>query len=549
MAASSDRLNRLATLLAPAIVLIGCALLLFDRVHTGVGVFDEGFVVAGAMQVRQGAWPLRDFFTLYGPAQYLLTAGAFSVFGEDLWVSRCLHLGVLAAIGLLVVGAASRLSGGRWWVGVGIAIAWLLVSWRAEPPPGYAAVLATLGLLGAATALAWAADAAGGAAARSRLLVCSLFIGAVATVRWDFGLFGALAMPVAWWLAGSRGQAWPGVLATLLRLWLPAAGVAAIGLLPFIIAGGAQRWFDEVVLFYAREFETWRGLRLVAPTLQAANEALALRALWSLARAAWTLVYAFAPPLLIAATLLHLARLRLHGRPAGAATTLAAALACTGLLLLMQMRVRPGWSQGYPAFVLALPLLALAAPALERAGAALRWVAAATAMGLFVILPAYVVQGDWRQGALMRAEPPLARARGVQIDGSAALARWAEYAALVEHLRRITRPGEPIFSGVTDTSRLFINDAMLYFLVARRPGTRWIEMEPGQTNTARGQHELIEELERSRVRVLVLWDKRSFESNASGRSNGVTDFDDFVRTRFRLDQRFGAYAVMIRNAP
>jgi hypothetical protein len=74
-------------------------------------------------------------------------------------------------------------------------------------------------------------------------------------------------------------------------------------------------------------------------------------------------------------------------------------------------------------------------------------------------------------------------------------------------------------------------------------------MEPGQTNTARGQHELIEELERSRVRVLVLWDKRSFESNASGRSNGVTDFDDFVRTRFRLDQRFGAYAVMIRNAP
>jgi hypothetical protein len=34
-----------------------------------------------------------------------------------------------------------------------------------------------------------------------------------------------------------------------------------------------------------------------------------------------------------------------------------------------------------------------------------------------------------------------------------------------------------------DTSRLFINDPMVYFLAARRPATRFMQMEPGLSNT------------------------------------------------------------------
>ena len=193
----------------------------------------------------------------------------------------------------------------------------------------------------------------------------------------------------------------------------------------------------------------------------------------------------------------------------------------------------------------------MAAPPQSRGANLTRAASAGAALllfALFVLLPAFIVQGNWRAAAHPPAVPALVRAKGQLLQSPSAASGWVDRVALVEHVQRITAPNEPIFSGVADTSRLFINDSMLYFLTARRSGTRWIEMEPGQTNSQLGQRALIDELRRNRVRVLVLWDVRSLEANATSRSNGVTDFDEFVRASFKLDRRFGSYAVMIACA-
>jgi hypothetical protein len=44
---------------------------------TGINVFDEGFIVSGAMLVKDGMLPYRDFLSVYGPGQYYVTAGIF----------------------------------------------------------------------------------------------------------------------------------------------------------------------------------------------------------------------------------------------------------------------------------------------------------------------------------------------------------------------------------------------------------------------------------------------------------------------------------------
>jgi hypothetical protein len=122
----------------------------------------------------------------------------------------------------------------------------------------------------------------------------------------------------------------------------------------------------------------------------------------------------------------------------------------------------------------------------------------------------------------------------------------AEYAALIAYVRKTTAPTEAIFSGVADTSKLFINDTMVYFLTARRPATRFMEMEPGLSNTAAGQQEIVAELERQHVRTIVLWQITSNEPNRTSVSNGVTTLDDFVRHNFIATRRFADYVVMRR---
>ena len=149
--------------------------------------------------------------------------------------------------------------------------------------------------------------------------------------------------------------------------------------------------------------------------------------------------------------------------------------------------------------------------------------------------------------ALAAADEPvtLSKATGVRVGSRN---QWDAYAKMVEYVREHTAHDEPIFSGAKRTDRLFANDALLYFIANRPSATRWIEMEPGLTNTVRGQLGLINELETKGVRVIVLWNNASSEPNATGASNSIELLDRFIEARFQQAKSFGDYAVLVRRA-
>ena len=122
------------------------------------------------------------------------------------------------------------------------------------------------------------------------------------------------------------------------------------------------------------------------------------------------------------------------------------------------------------------------------------------------------------------------------------------YKQLIRHVGEVTKPGEPVFSGALDMSRLFINDAMLYFVADRPPAVRNFELEPGLANTPGGQRDIVEALESKRVKTVILLDQSSDEPNRTSTSNGVHILDLFVRTHFRETRRFGAYSVWMRGS-
>lgn len=513
--------------------------------------FDEGFIASGAMMLMRGWLPIRDLFVIYGPGQYYTVAALYQIFGEDLAVSRAMHVLLLSLWAIAVLASAIATSRGRIAVAALAASAFILGATFANPVATYAAIPAALLLVAAA----WGLERWFVTRSVRWLLTASALVGVAGLYRWDFGIFGlfALAVTVLVVHVDSRSSLRNAVLDMLL-LAAPCLMVLAAGFGPLIYAGDWQRWFEEVPLFHVREFAKWREMHFLAPALARLAEAWSAGDMYAWTRSAFRLVFAATPYLLIGASLARVVlRLRRGPHALDRADLLALTTALVALCLLNQMRVRPSLWQGFPAFAVSLPLLGY----LLQGGAAgansvrrgTYVVALASVALLLVLLPFYLVKDGVRDSLAGRwVELDLPKAAGTQIPRWLdKRGEWASYRKLVDYIRATTAPNEPIFSGVQDTSRLLFNDALLHFISDRPSATRWVEMEPGLTNTVPGQQEVIDALERRRVRVLVLWKMVSNEPNATSRSNGVHLLDAFVQANYSAARQFGNYIVMIRS--
>ncbi len=511
--------------------LVLSVLILAPVALVGMNPFDEGFIATGAMMILKGWLPMKDFFNIYGPGQYYLSAALLAVFGEDLFVLRVAHVVLLALIGGGLAWFATRLLPGARWAGHWVGLAYVSLFACLMPNAGYPALLATLTLMLAAHSMARGlADVDD----RTPFLWASVWLGLTGLVRWDFAVLGlvALGLPFLVSPARNRGRHW---LVSLLPLLL----LMAVGFAPFVLLGDARRWVEEIPLFHLHEFPMWRSRDAVMPAWWSFSKALQARDASALQHAVQ--LVAFMAPLGLAVLGGAVAAFRLYVRRDGReGHHLALLMALLTLVLLNQVRVRAGLPQCLPALAVSLPLAPYVVAALAGRGvwrALVRPVAIACAAGL--ALPAAMV---WKQ-ALLDSEPmDMPRASHLRILSSDAQA-WRHYRDLVVTVRACTPEGAPIFSGVADTSRLFVNDAMLYFLADRPSPTRWFEMEPGLTGAAKGQEEVVQELSRARVAHAVLWNVISNEPNATATSTGIHILDRAIAERYPRTSTFGPYTL------
>ena len=119
-------------LFGPAVVLSTLVLLRLPWLHAPLVTQDESIIVVYAQQMLDGRLPHRDFYTVYGPGAFGLTAGAFVLFGSSLVVERLVGL-VLQA---LVVTGVYRLGASR---GRAVAVSASFVSVLCLSPLGLAA--------------------------------------------------------------------------------------------------------------------------------------------------------------------------------------------------------------------------------------------------------------------------------------------------------------------------------------------------------------------------------------------------------------------------
>ena len=119
---------------------------------------------------------------------------------------------------------------------------------------------------------------------------------------------------------------------------------------------------------------------------------------------------------------------------------------------------------------------------------------------------------------------------------------------VVEFIRTQTDPGDPIFVGVRDHSRIFANDVRIYWLANRVPGCRYVQLDAGVASRADVQRQIISDLQRNAVKLAVLQDFRWADDTFRRHVNPDSRvLDDFFAATFREVARFGTFSVVERK--
>jgi hypothetical protein len=94
---------------------------------------------------------------------------------------------------------------------------------------------------------------------------------------------------------------------------------------------------------------------------------------------------------------------------------------------------------------------------------------------------------------------------------------------------------------------VWINEADLYFLADRRPGTRYVQFDPNVVTRRDVQEEMIASLERHHVRLVVLSSRVKRLETQPGVLPGSTLFDEYLQGHFVLVKSHPPYEIYVQR--
>lgn len=117
--------------------------------------------------------------------------------------------------------------------------------------------------------------------------------------------------------------------------------------------------------------------------------------------------------------------------------------------------------------------------------------------------------------------------------------------SVIQYFKGVS-PDEKVYVGVKDTSKVFVNNVVLPFLLEQPVATRYHELHTGIVTTLPVQREIIDELKN--VDYVVLWDIYFCnEPNRGCVSSGVYDVDEYIQKNFQKQKSFGKYDIYVRK--
>jgi hypothetical protein len=112
-----------------------------------------------------------------------------------------------------------------------------------------------------------------------------------------------------------------------------------------------------------------------------------------------------------------------------------------------------------------------------------------------------------------------------------------------------TRPGQPLYAGLSHHDRVVANDNLIYFATQRLPATHWSHFDPDLQNRLDIQTQMVAELEQKGPPYIVLDSEfeLSREPNDSAKSSGVTLLDNYIHDKYQPSESFGTMSIWQRK--
>ena len=523
---------------------VGALALLLLAAGAPFGVpFSAG--VAGALEILEGGWPCRDFWTLYAPGHFFLLAGLFAAFGRHLLVAALAAVVLEAVACALFFRLLRRLDVERR-VAAAAALVLAGVLFRIQPTLTTYAPVLVCGMAGLERTLA----AAAAPTARGALLAGACF-GLAAWFKHDVAFYlcaaAAAALATAALAQGSPLRCAGRRAAALL------AGAAA-GVLPMAalvaITGGRDAWRDLVV-FPLTDFPLTRPEKY--PSLL--DGWVAARSPRERASAVLQWIRHGVPIWLWVVLLVQTFRRRRAWPPVRRAGAAAALVAIPLLFAAAHVQIN---THILSMSAVVIALLA-AAWSDARARAAPHRGGRVALAGATLLLLAALAEQPARSAArgldLLRSGRPIdapAAAGIVAAPRTAAEIEWAS-----RRVRELTAPGEPVYVGVARHDAVVISRPELHLFLDRPGSTRYRELHPGIVDREEVQREMAADLDRGPVRVIVLWHvgfpAAHFDALRERRrellpGTGSTWLDEWIARRFESLGREGELELLQRRA-
>jgi 4-amino-4-deoxy-L-arabinose transferase and related glycosyltransferases of PMT family len=519
-----------------------------------ITVYDEGLILEGANRVANGAFPHRDFYTNYGPAQFFVLALLFKIFSPAVLVERVWDAFVRTATAMLIAYMAFRLmSRFLSYLALLVCLVWLVFLGF----PGYPVFPALLFTLVSVALLLPGFD---GQHSHFRLACAGVATALVALFRYDVGFYCFVAETLAlgaFLLLHSREGRNRRSNTLAIMTYVGGAAVILVPLALLYWAAGAVSdfWFNFVSLTW-HTYPHMRRLPFPRPGLSTIP----------------VLIIYFLPFAWASAAFYLVARARSDRHPTNHDLVLSKLLGkrtwpiillCTvSVILSLKGFVRIGPIGLALAIVPAILLFFVVcdtsaerkkAPFLILTGITTLILLSSTTVAFRRVCGTLHQNLSWLISS--QSSTPAVDPSAGTCHPSSGLERISCFTlnssriAAIEYLQKHMRENEPIFVGLGRHDKIYINDNAFYFAAKLRPATKWYQFEPGVQTSEKIQREIIIELETVKPRYVVLeteWDN-VIEPNSSAISSGVLLLDDYIRTRYKPVAMFETITVMERT--
>lgn len=483
--------------------------------------YDEAISTYGAVRILEGGMPYKDFWTLYAPGQFYITAAVFNIFGASIKIARIFAVIILSLTCCGVYFLVRKICPKLFAILAFLFLLALFKSYMVYNRPGQLAILffvlscfAILNYLKSKRSI-W-------------LATTGILVGVTGLFRQDFGFYIFIPVFLLILLKEKNQKERSGLILRNELLFFLGFLLAALPLLIYFLFNSALGEFiNDAVIFPVTTYSRVRDLPF--PAFSLANSVF------------------YAPLFIFLLTGIRLLSYNWRGKIDDTRAWMRLFLLFVGLGLFNYTNIRTHLGSLLPTMIPAIILFICLLDDFLNRFAKIRIIALAVFFMVSFTLIFYSAGLDFKRAGYLSADKiksklDIARAEGFYDDSELAQSQ----ASAIRYIQANTGKSDKIFVGNLRHDRVVNSDVMFYFLAERNSATKYYELHPGLTNTEKIQKEIIGELTKSGVRYIILWSGSEDinEPNESSRSSGITELDDYIRKNYKTDRIFGAYLIL-----